>query len=289
MHAFKSLLLKNTGFAAIGSISLYLLDLLRRRDDGGDACCSSGRCEVITDRETRARLLTAAARLFAERGFKQVTVREICRAARANVAAVNYHFGDKLGLYREVVQVAIDGIRLQVDRARAADDGAGPEEQLRRFLDYWLRRMSEGGDEPLHRILQRETIEPTPVLDAIIRDALRPRFDYLCELVAAMTGAEPSAPAVKRSVGSIHAQVVLMGRRNLAAERLGVQTRAAPIWTKSSGTSSPSRSQASTARPAADTRGRNAEWRMPNAECAKAEYAEGRIRRRPNARRPNAP
>ena len=50
------------------------------------------------DAATRARLLAAAGRLFADRGFKKVTVREICRAARANVAAINYHFGDKLGL-----------------------------------------------------------------------------------------------------------------------------------------------------------------------------------------------
>jgi AcrR family transcriptional regulator len=41
------------------------------------------------DTETRARLLKAAERLFAERWFKKVTVRDICRAARANVAAVN--------------------------------------------------------------------------------------------------------------------------------------------------------------------------------------------------------
>ena len=41
------------------------------------------------DRETRFRVLQAAERLFAERGFKKVTVREICRAAKANVAAVN--------------------------------------------------------------------------------------------------------------------------------------------------------------------------------------------------------
>jgi AcrR family transcriptional regulator len=173
---------------------------------------------------TRARLMATASRLFAERGFKRVTVREICRAARANVAAVNYHFGDKLGLYREIVQVAIDAIRQQLERAQAADPELEPEERLRRFLDYWLRRMSEGADEPLHRILQRETIEPTPVLDAIMRDALKPRFDYLCEVVAAMTGSVPSDPAVKRSVGCMHAQVVLIAGRNRAAERLGVRT-----------------------------------------------------------------
>jgi len=65
-----------------------------------------GRARATPDLETRDRVLKAAERLFAERGFKKVTVRDICRAARANVAAVNYHFGDKQGLYREVLQIA---------------------------------------------------------------------------------------------------------------------------------------------------------------------------------------
>ena len=76
------------------------------------------------DRETRDRLLKASEQLFAARGFRDVTVRDICRAARANVAAVNYHFGDKLGLYREVLQVAIDAMRETNEagrRAAAAD------------------------------------------------------------------------------------------------------------------------------------------------------------------------
>ena len=93
------------------------------------------------DLETRERLLKAAERLFADRGFKNVTVRDICRVARANVAAVNYHFGDKLGLYREVLQSAIAAMRETNDTARQAGAGRRPEEQLRRYIVIFVHRL----------------------------------------------------------------------------------------------------------------------------------------------------
>ena len=59
------------------------------------------------DQLTRNRIIEHAAALFAERGFEKVTVREICDTASVNVAAVNYHFGDKLELYRAVARSRI--------------------------------------------------------------------------------------------------------------------------------------------------------------------------------------
>jgi AcrR family transcriptional regulator len=181
--------------------------------------------EASRDRETRGRLLHAAERLFAERGFKAVTVREICHAARANVAAVNYHFGDKLGLYREVMQLAIDAMRDATEAARAAGEGKPPDEQLRLYVAIFLRRLLAPDNESIHLLITREMSDPTPALDALIEQGVRPRFDYLSGVVAAILRCDRSDPRVVRSVVSVQSQSVIYARPNRIAERMGLKFR----------------------------------------------------------------
>ena len=160
------------------------------------------------DLETRDRLLKAAAQLFAERGFKKVTVRDICRAARANVAAVNYHFGDKTGLYREVLQLAIETMRATNDAARAAGEGLPPDERLRQYITTSLCRAisSANGGGWISRLVHRELSDPTPSFDAIVDQALRPRVDDLADIVAELLGCDVGDSRVLQCVASIHAQ-----------------------------------------------------------------------------------
>ena len=162
------------------------------------------------DRETRERLLTSAAQLFADRGFRKVTVRDICRAARANVASVNYHFGDKSGLYREVLQLAIETMRATSDAARQAGEGLPPEERLRRYITVSMcRAMSSGNVTWISRLIHREMTDPTPTFDAIIEQALRPRVDDLAAMVSDLLACAPDDPRVSQCVASIHAQWML--------------------------------------------------------------------------------
>ena len=116
------------------------------------------------DAATRARLLRAGEQLFADRSFRKVTVREICRAARANVAAVNYHFGDKLGLYREVLRGAIDRMRATNDAARQAATDGSTEDRLRRSIHILVTRVLSSHRGTVHRLIQREVADPTPAL-----------------------------------------------------------------------------------------------------------------------------
>ena len=153
--------------------------------------------------------MKAAAQLFADRGFKKVTVRDICRVARANVAAVNYHFGDKTGLYREVLQQAIETIRATNEAARAAGEGLPPDERLRQYLKVSLCRVITGNISWISRLVHRELSDPTPSLDALVDQALRPRVDDLAAMVADILDCDVDDARVGQCVASIHAQWLL--------------------------------------------------------------------------------
>ncbi len=179
------------------------------------------------DPRTRARLLEAAEDLFGERGFKKVTVREICRAANANVAAVNYHFGDKAGLYREVLQSAIDRMRETNEAAREQGKGRPPEEQLRRYLRIFLARVLSPGSQGVHRLITREVNDPTPAFDTLVEQGLRPRIEYLSGLVAGIMKCDRKDPRVLRCVGSIQSQAFTY-LKNPIATRLGFSFKPTP-------------------------------------------------------------
>jgi TetR/AcrR family transcriptional regulator, regulator of cefoperazone and chloramphenicol sensitivity len=177
------------------------------------------------DAETRDRILEAATRLFAERGFRKVTIREICHDAAANVAAVNYHFGDKLGLYREVLHPAIDAIRATTDEARRAGEGHPPTERLRRYLSVYLRRvLVDAGHSITHKLISREMSDPTPLFDELIEQGMRPRIDYLSSLVAELIGFPAADPRVAKTVASIQSQTIFYFPHPLSA-RLGISQK----------------------------------------------------------------
>lgn len=161
----------------------------------------------LKDSETRVRVLKAASRLFAANGFEKVTVREICRAADANVAAVNYHFGDKVGLYREVLGKAMETMRATTDAARQAGSGGTAEQKLRAYIRVFLTRViGQGHDTWIHQLMAHEIADPTPALDLVIDQVIRPRMAYLSDLVADILRLSPDDDLVLQCVLSVQSQ-----------------------------------------------------------------------------------
>ena len=166
------------------------------------------------DLETRQRVMQAAAELFADHGFANVTVRRICAAAHANVAAVNYHFGDKAGLYRIVVDTAIATMRETNELSQRAGDGGTPEDQIRAFVTTFMRRLTGRGPHTwIHKLMARELERPGDALDQVVRDVIQPRLDYLAAATAGVMRLPPSDPRVMRAVASLHGQCLLFVRK----------------------------------------------------------------------------
>jgi TetR/AcrR family transcriptional regulator, cholesterol catabolism regulator len=91
---------------------------------------------------TKEKIIQEAARLFGERGYDAVSVREIVRAAGANLGAITYHFGGKEDLLAEVVARKIAPMRAMGDAL--VRSGRSPEEKLRAMLrTYALYVMHE--------------------------------------------------------------------------------------------------------------------------------------------------
>ena len=173
------------------------------------------------DTRTRGRLLEVATHLFAERGFKHVTVRLICRAAGANVASVNYHFGDKMGLYREVLEEAASIVTAMTAEAIDAGEGLPAEAKLGAYIQIHTKYMFKMG--PTHRLQQlmhRELQDPTAMLPSIIDRVWKPRFEYLAGIVGELLSLPADDERVIRSVISIHAQVVMF-KPSPAHDRMG--------------------------------------------------------------------
>jgi TetR/AcrR family transcriptional regulator, regulator of cefoperazone and chloramphenicol sensitivity len=143
---------------------------------------------VTTDKETRQRLLDAAGRLFADRGFDDVSIREICKEAGANLAAVNYYFRDKAGLYRELLEHMVD-VAWRGDRERLEEalSGKPPEEKLSLYIRKFIGDLLRDPDEQtmvLQRLLGREMADPSPEFEVVVQKGMRPNFLLLCGIVS---------------------------------------------------------------------------------------------------------
>lgn len=157
--------------------------------------------------DTRQRLVDAAMRLFIERGFAKVTVRDITSAARANLAAVSYHFRDKAGLYEQVLALGLKFAQELNAETILASEGHTPEERLRYYVRQYLPRIirtdRRGG---IYQLLKHEMADPTPIARTYVRQAIMPRIDFLMEVVRELLGDAATDERVQRCVTSIQAQ-----------------------------------------------------------------------------------
>jgi len=148
---------------------------------------------------TRAAILDAAERLYADQGFADVTLRDIVAAAGVNLAAVNYHFGSKDELIAELFvtrSLATNRERLnELKAAEAKGGGRAPIDAILRALVGPTLRGCLGPENERStaaRFMIRASIESVPP----IRRIKNREIDHLRKFAAAMRRSLPDRSEV---------------------------------------------------------------------------------------------
>jgi AcrR family transcriptional regulator len=149
--------------------------------------------------QTRTSILDAAERLYADRGFADVTLRDIVAAAGVNLAAVNYHFGSKDELIAELfVTRSLATNRERLNELKAAEAAGGGRAEidaiLRALVGPTLRGCLGPGNErsAAARFMIRASIESVPPIHRIKNREI----DHLRKFAAAMRRSLPGRDAV---------------------------------------------------------------------------------------------
>jgi len=187
--------------------------------------------ESMKDYRTRARLLEAAGRVFAEKGHDRATGREICELAGVNPAAINYHFGGKDGLYKEALREA-DRRLLSPDVIRAAlADKVRPERKLQTFVTASIRALLSPSSESWGtKLIAREMTAPTKALYELAESEMSPNLRILLQVVALVMDLAPNHPAVIRGCLSVMSQSMFVFQNRSMLERVFPELEITPAW-----------------------------------------------------------
>ncbi len=150
---------------------------------------------MTDDLTTKERIVDKAGDIFGKKGFRAATIRMIARAAHANVAAINYHFRDKEGLYRAVLEDIFSKGFEKFPSIQVTGDNTDPKEKLRIFIHSMFYRFlsNEGwnGVSGPGKLIAREFLDPTPAFEDIVETYIKPQKDLLVSIIMDLSGNRP--------------------------------------------------------------------------------------------------
>ena len=168
---------------------------------------------------SKDRLLMAALEVFAEKGFQNATVREICSRVDANVAAVNYYYRSKENLYKEALMFAFR----QGEKRYPLNHGgvSDPRMRLRQFVGVFLNRMlDESALGHFGKLIAHEIASPTNALDDIVDSFIKPEFALLEDIVIQCAGKTLEKGVLKRCLLSILGQCLMFKHSRPVIDRV---------------------------------------------------------------------
>lgn len=168
---------------------------------------------------TRERIVKAAERLFAERGYDGTSIRAIVAKARVNQAAINYHFDGKDGLYREILRNVFRSLT-ENQLAHAQELKAmSREEALSDFVRRQLHPlMSRDEYSRAMRVINWETVRPTPVFRSLVSEEAAPFMGLATDLVRRFLPDADNRTALAAAIWLIGQCSVFLRNRELLSQ-----------------------------------------------------------------------
>lgn len=178
--------------------------------------------KISLSEQTRERLLAAARVVFSENGFQNATVREICRRAEVNIAAVNYYFNSKEALFAATLN-----FEPLLTLCKKINQGSiCAQERLLNFIhDFLMQLLDEKEFSVQCQFMARELAEPTPVLGKIVQEAIAPIHQFVANLVREIVGKKISEAELRRCVFSIFGQCMYYRHGQPVIQRLHPKLR----------------------------------------------------------------
>jgi len=124
--------------------------------------------------DAKERILAVAEEVFADYGFKGATIRDICKKAEVNIAAVNYHFGDKERLYIETVKRAHICNARDLPIEEVDPPGSPPVVRLERFIRGMVASMHAPARPSAMKLMMREMADPGKAAGTVVDEFIRP-------------------------------------------------------------------------------------------------------------------
>lgn len=171
---------------------------------------------------TQLALIEAAAPLFAKDGYEGTKTRDIADKAKANVSAINYHFGSKMGLYQAVIRKQAEETHETFPLETDAIRQESPEKRLHWLVHNLLRRILTSQHDR-GKICAREFVEPTEALDYLVKEVVSQQFDIMRSVVAAVLNRETTQDELNRFCVSVVCQCFDYGMAEPMLTRLGVK------------------------------------------------------------------
>jgi AcrR family transcriptional regulator len=153
------------------------------------AASNQGSQGEISEKTVQDKLIEAAEELFCQRGFNETSVRDIASAAGCNVAAVNYYFGGKDSLYREIwrrrLALMRDSRLASIQKVMSAGIQPQLEDLLRSYANSFIEPLVAGGPHcRFINLMGREMIDPHLPRDVYLTEMVLPVLDALSQALA---------------------------------------------------------------------------------------------------------